>query len=136
MFNIESSVRLLMTAEKINNSRNLTDAEKLHLLQQLQDSIMVEMPGCPEHAKIIHASIDRMTRNERDSLAKRAEEQGRKAKGVEKQAQVDIGRAEEAAQEVPRTPEGVTEPAQDVGPVDSPKPDTRPYASKRHKRKA
>lgn len=129
MLNIESTVRLYACAEKINASRNLTDAEKLVLFTEIQGCLLTTMPGCPESVRIVHASIERMGANERTRLA--AKEQGRKAEGREEPSEVGAGRVEESP-EAPEGPtEGVQEPTEDAGRVDSPKPD----AKADHKRK-
>lgn len=133
MFNIASSVQLLVAAEKINNSRNLTDAEKLVLLRAIADSIMAEMPGCPEHAKIVRASIERMGRNER---AREAAKQGRQAEGQQDEAPVAEGRAEEGSEAPEGSPEGVSEQAEDAGRADQAEPDTAKPATGKRKAQA
>lgn len=133
--NIETALRTLSAAEKVNASRNLTDEDKLFLLKALQDSLMANMPGAPEHLKIIAASITRMGNNERANVAARAaKEQGRKAEGVQEPATVDQGRAEEGAEAPSRSTEGVEEQAEDAGRADL--PSDGPAAAKTRRRKA
>lgn len=111
MFNIETTVSAIVAAEKVNNSRNLTDAEKLVLLDAVTASLMIDAPGCPEHANIVAASIERMTRNERANITARdaQEAQDGTPEGVEVETSVAAEGAEEDTEAPAREAEGSEE---------------------------
>lgn len=112
MHNIITTVQLISAAEKVNNSRNLTDAEKIELLTAIRESALPGLPGTPSHVKIVAASIERMMTNER---AREAQKQGRKTEGVEESTEVVAGRAEEGAEASEGSTEGVAQQAKDAG---------------------
>lgn len=134
MFSIQEILRLFQVAERINSSRNLTDEEKLALLEALCESIPTGIAGLPEAASIVLSSIQRMTKNERANIAKRNaahEEQGRETEGQQEPTEVAPSGVEEG-QAPEGTTEGLEEQAEDASGTDAPSNG----AKTRRKRKA
>lgn len=125
MFNINTSVRLLLDAEKIKASRHLTNDEKIELLSAMRDSVAV-IPNLPKHALAVRQSLCRMVQDETKTdddragpAVAKAQKQGRKAKGVKEQTQVDTRRAEESPEASKGSSEGVIEQTEDSRRADT-----------------
>lgn len=120
MFNITTSIGLLVSAEQVKASASLSSEEKTTLFSCLQENVTA-LPILPKHAAVVNAAIQRLIDDEtkdndrRDASARKATKQRRKTKRVEKPTEVASGRAEEGSEAPGGKAEGVEDEAEDTG---------------------